>query len=369
VLDVTHGDEFTTLETAVRSLAGQRIGSVSPHPDRSATVPEGALRALDEMGLLAPRPTEDGGDGIPDHLALTMIAEELARCDAGTALDVMMGAHACALLARCGTPAQRARAGGRDRSGRGTVMYYEGFGRSPLELETTAIPAGAGWRLSGRKVAVVRAQASGFAVAIARNGVGPKAFLVPAAALSSLRVDRDDQPSGKVGARSSATSIVELAEVPAEPLDGGTDLDLHRGLAALRLSVASILVGVAAATVAYAAAYASDREAFGRTIASFQGVAFPLVDAEMGVEGARLAIRDLAAGLADLDDPQELADATGAAVGAASQAASAATVTAVNTLGGHGYLTDHPVERSYRDIAFLAAIDFDPFATEWSSAR
>jgi alkylation response protein AidB-like acyl-CoA dehydrogenase len=132
--------------------------------------------------------------------------------------------------------------------------------------------------------------------------------------------------------------------------------------------VASILVGVAAAAVAYAAGYASERVAFGHTIASFQGVAFPLVDADMGVDAARLAIRDLAAGLVDIGDLQELSDATGAAVGAASQAASTAVTAAVNTLGGHGYLTDHPVERFYRDAAFLAAIDFDPLATEWSAA-
>ena len=36
------------------------------------------------------------------------------------------------------------------------------------------------------------------------------------------------------------------------------------------------------------------------------------------------------------------------------------TTTGVNTLGGHGYLADHPQERHYRDATALAVIDFDP---------
>jgi alkylation response protein AidB-like acyl-CoA dehydrogenase len=33
---------------------------------------------------------------------------------------------------------------------------------------------------------------------------------------------------------------------------------------------------------------------------------------------------------------------------------------AVQTLGVHGIIADHPVERWYRAAATLAAIDFDP---------
>jgi hypothetical protein len=36
----------------------------------------------------------------------------------------------------------------------------------------------------------------------------------------------------------------------------------------------------------------------------------------------------------------------------------------VNSLGGHGYLQDHPVERWYRAATTLSAVDFDPLALD-----
>ena len=354
----------------MRAVGTNRLAAVSPHPDRTGVIPDDVLRALGGMGLLSPRAVDDGGEGVPDHLAWTMIAEELATADAGTALDVVLGAYAAVIVGRCGTDEQRRRLAALGDTERGTVLYFEGFGRSPLELETTASPAGAGWVLAGRKTAVVRARTSSFGIAFARSGTDLLAFLLPASSLAALVVERDDGASGKPGARSAATSTVELTPAAAaELLGGGAPLDRHRNVAGMRLAIASILVGVGAAAVRYAAHYASGREAFGRTIAAFQGVAFPLVETEMAIEAARVAIRDLAADVEHIDDAVALASRTGEAVAAAAHAASVATTTAVNTLGGHGYLTDHPVERWYRDVAVLAAIDFDPLLTEWSAGR
>jgi alkylation response protein AidB-like acyl-CoA dehydrogenase len=41
-----------------------------------------------------------------------------------------------------------------------------------------------------------------------------------------------------------------------------------------------------------------------------------------------------------------------------------ATRSAINTLGGHGFLTDHPVERWFRAAVTLAAVDFDPLLAD-----
>ena len=368
MLDLTQSDEFLALRSAVRTLTADRVSGAVPHPDACAAVPDEALRALAGMGLLTPREVEDGGQGIPDHLGWTAIAEELGRGDAGTALDVVVGAYAAILVSRCGTQAQRrALAPAGAAPVRGTVLYFEGFGRSPLELKTTVTDEG-GPVLTGRKVAVVRAGSSGFGVAVGRDGDEVRAVYLPHAALASLSTVRDDTASGKIGARAAATSVVDLADLRGgEPLDGGAPIDLHRCLAGMRLAVASILLGTADAAIGYAARYASEREAFGRPIAACQGVAFPLVDAEIGVEAARLAVQDLAADGDRIDDPVLLAERTAVAVAAVTQAAAVATATAVNVLGGHGYLTDHPVERWYRDAAALAAIDFDPLLTDWSA--
>jgi alkylation response protein AidB-like acyl-CoA dehydrogenase len=373
VLDMTRSDEFIALESAVRAVAADRITVGAAHPDRSATVPPAALLALDRMGLLAPRAIDDGGEGIPDHLGWTAIAEELAKGDAGTALDVIMGAYAAIIVSRCGDEQQRRDLGssGTDAGPRrGTVLYYEGYGRSPLELESTATAVDGGWALFGRKSVVVRADSSDYGVTIARAGSDLLAVRLSAANLGSLPRTRDGSISKKLGVRAASTSVVELTDLTGgELLSARDSIVLHQCVAGMRLAVASILIGTGAAAVTYAAEYASNREAFGRTIADFQGVAFPLADADTAVEAARLSIRDLAADIDGIHDAERLADRTARAVAGAVHAGTLATATAVNTLGGHGYLTDHPVERWYRDAAVLATIDFDPLLTDWSPSR
>jgi alkylation response protein AidB-like acyl-CoA dehydrogenase len=48
----------------------------------------------------------------------------------------------------------------------------------------------------------------------------------------------------------------------------------------------------------------------------------------------------------------------------AAEVAVEATRTAINTLGGHGYLEDHPVERWYRAATTLSVLCCDPLLLE-----
>lgn len=363
-------EEILALQSAVRSVGADRIEALATTPDSARTVPKGALRALGEMGLLTPRGVEDGGEGMPNHLEWTFVAEELAKVDAGTALDVIASAFAAVLVSRGGTSAQRAGllSGGSDAR-RGTVLYYEGFGRSPDELTATGDGAGGGFRISGRKIGVVRAGESAYGVVIVRRGDELHAAALPHETLRGLTTVRDDAVGGQLGARAATMSTVELDEVDADPLTEADELTVHRCVAGYRLAVASSAIGTGAAAVRYAADYATSREAFGHPIAEYQGVAFPLVDATIALDAARLAVQDLATDLDELSHPAEIVTRTGAAVSAASRAATGAAVVGVNTLGGHGYLTDHPVERWYRDAAVLAALDFDPLSSDWSSTH
>lgn len=366
VLDLMRTDEFVALQSVVRDFVDDRVATLTPHPDEEAIVPRGVTDALAEMGLLSPRPVEDGGEGVPDHLTWTMIAEELGRGDAGTALDVVAGVYAAVVVGRCGTSEQRqvlaGSGAGRGGPPRGTLLYYEGFGRDPLELTATA----EGGAITGRKIGVVRADASAFGVAVVRTDGGLAAHLLDGTDLAALSGATEHAET--IGARSASLATVVLTG-GVNRLDGADGIELHRCVAGYRLAVASIMLGTAESAIRYAAYYAAERQAFGRAISEFQGVAFPLVDAEIAVDAARLAVRDLAAEIDVTDDPRRLAEVASDVVAGASQAGVVATGTAVNTLGGHGYLTDHPVERWYRDAAVLAAMDFDVLMTDWSATR
>ncbi len=96
-----------------------------------------------------------------------------------------------------------------------------------------------------------------------------------------------------------------------------------------------------------ALAYARERETFGKPIIEHQAVAFRLADMATGIDAARLMVLR-AAELRDAGLPC-LKEASMAKL-FASEMAERVCSTAIQILGGYGYLSDFPVERIYRDV-------------------
>ena len=111
--------------------------------------------------------------------------------------------------------------------------------------------------------------------------------------------------------------------------------------------MAAQAVGVARAAFEYARDYATERESFGSPIIEHQGTAFPLADVAAAIDSARL-LTWRAAWMAAHKVPFAQAEGSMSKL-VASEIAVQATERAVQTLGGWGYIYDHPVERWYRD--------------------
>ena len=108
----------------------------------------------------------------------------------------------------------------------------------------------------------------------------------------------------------------------------------------------TLAVGQARAAHEYALGYAKEREAFGEPIAHRQSIAFMLANMRIEIESARLLCWEAAY----LFDKRE--DAVGAAALArqyAERMVLEVTDGAVQVLGGHGYVRDHPVEMWLRN--------------------
>jgi alkylation response protein AidB-like acyl-CoA dehydrogenase len=163
--------------------------------------------------------------------------------------------------------------------------------------------------------------------------------------------------------------------LPADAALGGGSLDpvaLAVSVERIRLILAAVAVGVAQRAIDYASEYARERVAFGRPIAGFQGVSFLLAEKQMRVEAARLAVAEAASlidgAAAGADALGPLRRAVRETVNYAADAAAMTTRDAVQVLGGHGFLSDHPVELWYRSAAALAALDFDPLCSAFAPA-
>lgn len=149
--------------------------------------------------------------------------------------------------------------------------------------------------------------------------------------------------------------------------DEAGGVTLAQAVARIRLLPAAVVLGGATRAREYATRYATERVAFGRPIISFQGVSFTLADNHMQLDAARLGLWNVAAALGEFADEQ-LADEVGRIVAECHAAATTATRDAIQMLGGHGFLTDHPVERWYRCTALLSTLDCDPRFTRFVPA-
>lgn len=375
MLDLEPTEEHLAVAELARGLGLEVLAPAAREAETERAVPEGVWRTLFETGLTVPVPEQFGGGGIPDAVTQMIAVEQLAYGDAGITLAAMWSGSAALLLARHGTEEQtallRELAGNPDS--RAAVALYEGQGRAPAEFTTSISRTAEGsWRVQGRKVAVAFADRADRADPLIVVGVEPdtgklRAVLVPRS---------DPGVVVEVGSRGLALDAAPTATVafdvtvPAHNLVGVADDDavaLANTVGRIRLAVAAAQVGTAQRAVEYAAHYATERIAFGRPIAGFQGVSFPLAEAQIRIEAARLEIAEVAT-LLDGGEYGDRTDAVTRVVNYAGEVGAEATRTAVQTLGGHGFIVEHPVELWYRTAAALSALDFDPLCSSFEPA-
>jgi alkylation response protein AidB-like acyl-CoA dehydrogenase len=156
----------------------------------------------------------------------------------------------------------------------------------------------------------------------------------------------------KMGIRGSPTGspTFDGCRVPAENLIGEEHQGFKVAMATLdrsRLGVAAQALGIAQGATDYAAAYAKERQQFGRPIADKQAIQFKLADMETGTAAARELLYKAAAkvdrGERDLGKYSAMAKLF------CGDNAMRVTVEAVQVLGGYGYVKEYPVERMMRD--------------------
>jgi hypothetical protein len=331
-------------------------------------------RDLHGMGLTAP-----AGEDAPDASTAVLIAEEVGFADPGIGYDLVSRYRAASMIDTLASPEQRdtyLRPLVAEAVPGAGVAYFEGFGRSPRELRTMARRTGEGWELTGRKIGVTRPGELQVVVA-AVAGSGELLAFVVEPGTAGVTVARDDREVGKLGADAVMTANVEFdrARLPGSALLAGGgdqaggdstagDLAVHRAVAALRIGLAAVLLGTARAELAYAADYANTRVAFGQPIAQYQGVAFPLVEVDMEIDTSRLLVWKAAADIGALTDVPTIVDRTADVVSRCHRTVLEAGRHGINTLGGHGFISDHPTEQWHRGSATLAGLDFDPLESD-----
>jgi len=347
------------LADAVASFAGS-LGDRVQAAEDAGGLPMDVIRELGRLGVLGMTvPERDGGLGA-SAVAFALVLEELAAVWASLAVAVSVNSGIVAgSIVRLGTSEQRARWLPRlmDGSGLGAFCLTEpSAGSDAAALRATATSVDGGWVLNGEKVFVTNAPYAPLAIVLARVGAaepgrphaGITAFITPLDA-RGVRIGR---PERKMGLLASETTAVAFdgVRLPGDAVLGdvgrGFGTVALAGLDAGRIGIAAQAVGIARGALDRAGRYARERRQFGRPIAELEAIRFMLARARTEIEAARLlALRAAWSKDAGLPFGSQAAQAKLYA----SEAADRATHTAVQVLGGCGYMREYGVERSARD--------------------
>jgi len=351
--------EQLEFQRAVRDFADDIVAPAAAGYDEREEFPLDVVRKMGELGLFGlPFPERYGGlDG--DLLTFCVCLEELGRVDVSVAitLEAAVGLGANPIF-RFGTEDQKQRWLAPMTRGVAIGAFgltEAGGGSDAHAIRTTARLEGGEWALDGSKSFITNAGTpltSVCIVAARDEDAGEVSTIVVPVEAPGFSVGPAYR---KLGWRASDTREVVLQDcrVPEDHLLGERGRGYAQFLEVLddgRVAVAALAVGLARGCLEESARYATEREAFGRPIGAFEGIAFKLADMRVAVETGRLAYQR-AAWLRDHARPFKVEAAV--AKLHASEAAVACAREAVQVHGGYGFVEESPVARFYRDAKAL----------------
>jgi acyl-CoA dehydrogenase len=327
--------------------------------DRDSRYPQEFVQALIDTGYLgALIPENYGGSGL-DLKAACVILETIHAAGAnGAACHAQM--YTMGTLLRHGSEAQKQRwlPGIADGSLRLQAfgVTEPGSGTDTTRITTAAVRDGDHYVVNGQKIWTSRAEHSDLMLLLARTAArdavakptqGMSVFLVDLRAVRGSSVTIT--PIETMINHATTSVYFDDLRVPAENLigrEGEGFKYIIDGMNAERILIAAECIGDARYFVRRAAAYASEREVFGRPIAQNQGVQFPIAEAHVQSEAAALMVEKAATAF---DALERCGAEANMAKLLASEASWKAADVCMQTFGGFAFAAEYGIERKFRE--------------------
>ena len=294
-MDLAFSPEQEELARILRQFARKDLAPHSAEWDRTGQFPREAWRRMGELGLLGLRVPAAYGGQESDFITFGIAMEEIGRGDFSCTYGIQLAGLAGEILGRGASEEVKSR--WLPPTARGEVVVAlaltePGAGSDAANLACRAERDGDGYVLTGEKSGISLGMVAQAAIVFARTDPagrarGVTAFLVP---LDGHGVSRS--PLRDMGTRAIARAVLAFdhVRVPASHRLGeeGTGFyQVMQGFDYNRIGIALACLGVAQQSVEETIAYVKERKAFGRAIARFEGVSFPLAEAATHLEACR----------------------------------------------------------------------------------
>ncbi|MCB1756272.1 MAG: cyclohexanecarboxyl-CoA dehydrogenase [Gammaproteobacteria bacterium] len=296
-MDFSLSSEQQALVDAAARFAREQLAPGYRAREKAECIEPEIISAMGQMGFLGSElPEEAGGLGV-DCLTSGLLMEQIAYGDFNVAY-VNLLASLCGQIVFSHARSDEARdwlaqvvSGDKSIA---IALTEPGAGSDAANLKLKAERDGRDFILSGEKTSISMATQSHVTVVFARTGSeadgarGISAFLVPMDLPGISRTQFDDIGTRPVGRGSIFFDQVRLSENLLLGDEGQGFVQVMQGFDYSRALIGLQCLAVARASLDETWRYAQEREAFGKTIAEFQGVSFPLAESETLYEACRL---------------------------------------------------------------------------------
>ncbi len=363
MVDFQLAPEQEILRQTLAEFARERVRPAAGAADEAGAIDPQLVREGWELGLISAPVAEWMAGETSTRSALTgaIAAEELAWGDLAIALRMLVSSLLTLPLIEMGTDAQRRallpRFAGQNPALASAAVVEARFDYSPGELQTRARRIDDGFVLDGKKCLVPAVEGAELILvyAASEEDAGRRrhdAFIVPADSAGVAR--RRERNMGLKALETYELTFDGVRVEASGRLGGERAVNYPRLISQWRAGLAAMAVGVARAAFEYARDYARERKAFGAPIATKQAVAFMLADMAIEVDASRLLAWETAW---RLDRGQDAAVESELMRRYVANATLQVTDSAVQVLGGHGYIREHPVELWLRNARGFCAFE------------
>ncbi|NKF24025.1 acyl-CoA dehydrogenase family protein [Solimonas marina] len=358
LFDLTPSEDQQMLQDAARRFADEALRPAAAAADAAGAADATLLEGAAELGLgVLNIPESLGGAGSErSAVANALVAEALAYGDMALAVAALAPSAVSNALVLWGDATQQASylpAFVNEHAPMAALALHEPqvlF--DPFALQTQARRDGADYVLSGVKSLVPRAAAAElFVVAAALDDGEPALFIVES---SEAGLSIEAEPAMGLRAAETARLHLDALRVPASARLTHDAAAYRDAVALSRVAWAALASGTAQAALDYLIPYVNERTAFGEPISHRQSVAFAVADISIELSGLRLTmLRAASRAERGVDFLREAALARRLAADKGARIGSEA----VQLLGGHGFVKEHPVERWYRDLRAAGVVE------------
>jgi len=350
--------EQQLVRDTVRKFAESRIAPVAAELDREHRFPYELVAELAELGLMGMTVPEEYGGAGADTVSYAIAVEELTRIDSSVAIT-LAAHHSLGTLPifYFGNEEQKREWLPQLASGKRLAAFgltEPGAGSDAGASRTTATLRDGQWIVNGSKIFITNAgtDITACVTITARTGEGELSNLIVPNGTPGYEIS---PPMEKMGWHASDTRELSFRDcsVPEGNLLGPRGQGFGQFLEILdggRISVAAMAVGLAQGAYDLAAAYAREREQFGRPVAKFQAVQFRLVDMATEIEAARNLVYKVAW---VKDQGRPFGKEAAIAKLYSGEMSNRVVNWALQVHGGYGYMDEFAISRLYRDQKIL----------------